>query len=132
MAVALVTCTRWEVAIPVERVLSADSGKGQRHVIGGQGAEETQHNTLKKSDALCATSVVVKVILPEHDCQDVDEVGTEQSTDADSDLFGLDWRDEPGVSINAAARKIMPSAIESCLTMCARRRCATSLLWRRP
>ena len=25
------------------------------------------------------------------DCQDVDEVGTEQPSDADSDLFGLDW-----------------------------------------
>ena len=28
------------------------------------------------------------------DCQDVDEVGTEPSSDADSDLFGLDWGDD--------------------------------------
>ena len=31
----------------------------------------------------------------------MDEVGTEQSSDADSDLFGLDWGDEPDVSINS-------------------------------
>ena len=31
----------------------------------------------------------------------MDEVGTEQSSDADSDLFGLDWDDEPDVSINS-------------------------------
>ena len=29
------------------------------------------------------------------DCQDVDEVGKEPSSDADSDLFGLDWGDDP-------------------------------------
>ena len=30
-----------------------------------------------------------------HDCQDVDEIETESSNDADSDLFGLDWGDDP-------------------------------------
>ena len=30
-----------------------------------------------------------------NDCQDVDELGTEPSSDADSDLFGLDWGDDP-------------------------------------
>ena len=29
------------------------------------------------------------------DCQDVDEVGTEPSSGADSDLFGLDWAMTP-------------------------------------
>ena len=28
---------------------------------------------------------------PTDDCQDVDEVGTEPSSDADSNLFGVDW-----------------------------------------
>ena len=31
-----------------------------------------------------ATGVVERVVLPGHDCQDVDEVGTEPSSDADS------------------------------------------------
>ena len=35
------------------------------------------------------------------DCQDVDEVGTEPSSDADSDLFGLDWGDDTIATINS-------------------------------
>ena len=35
------------------------------------------------------------------DCQDVDEVGTEPSSDADRDLFGLDWGDDPIATINS-------------------------------
>ena len=33
------------------------------------------------------------------ECQDVDEVGTEPCSDADSDLFDLDWGDDPIASI---------------------------------
>ena len=33
--------------------------------------------------------------------RDVDEVGTEPSSDADSDLFGLDWGDDPITTINS-------------------------------
>ena len=35
------------------------------------------------------------------DCQAVDEVGTDPSSDADSDLFGSDWSDDPIASINS-------------------------------
>ena len=53
-----------------------------------------------------ATGVVERVILPGSahqgdDCQDVDEVGTQPSSDADSDLFGLDWGDDPTTTINS-------------------------------
>ena len=39
------------------------------------------------------------------DCQDVDEVGTEPSSVADSDLFGLDWFDDPITTINSVAER---------------------------
>ena len=39
------------------------------------------------------------------DCQDVDEVGIEPSSDADSDLFGLDWDDDPITTINSATER---------------------------
>ena len=39
------------------------------------------------------------------DCQDVDEVGTEPSSDADSDLFGLDWGDDPIATINSVTER---------------------------
>ena len=39
------------------------------------------------------------------DCQDVDEVGTEPSSDADSDLFGLDWGDDPITTINSVTER---------------------------
>ena len=41
-----------------------------------------------------------------NDCQDVDEVGTEPSSDADSDLFGLDWGDDLGANINSVSDRI--------------------------
>ena len=40
------------------------------------------------------------------ECQVVDEVGTEQSSDADSDLFGLNWGDESDVSINNSVLRL--------------------------
>ena len=39
------------------------------------------------------------------DCQDVDEVGTEPSSDADSDLFGLDWGDDSIATINSVTER---------------------------
>ena len=39
------------------------------------------------------------------DCQDVDEVGTQPSSDADSDLFGLDWSDDPIATINSVTER---------------------------
>ena len=39
------------------------------------------------------------------DCQDVDEVGTEPSSDADSHLFGLDWGDDPIATINSVTER---------------------------
>ena len=40
------------------------------------------------------------------DCPDVDEVGTEPSSDADSDLFGLHWGDDPITTINSVTERI--------------------------
>ena len=34
-----------------------------------------------------------------------DGVGTEPSSDADSDLFGLDWRDDPIATINSVTER---------------------------
>ena len=35
----------------------------------------------------------------------MDEVGTEPSSDADSDLFGLHWSDDPTTTINSATER---------------------------
>ena len=35
----------------------------------------------------------------------MDEVGTEPSSDADSDLFGLDWGDDPIATINSVTER---------------------------
>ena len=35
----------------------------------------------------------------------MDEVGTEPSSDADSDLFGLDWGDDPTTTINSVTER---------------------------
>ena len=42
---------------------------------------------------------------PGDDCQDMDEVGTEPSSDADSDLFGLDWSGDPIATINSVTER---------------------------
>ena len=39
------------------------------------------------------------------DCQDVNEAGTEPSGDVDSDLFGLDWIDDPTATINSVTER---------------------------
>ena len=39
------------------------------------------------------------------DCQDVDEVEREPSSDTDSDLFGLDWSDDTMATINSVTER---------------------------
>ena len=41
----------------------------------------------------------------QNDCQDVDEAGTEPSSDADSDLFGLYWCDDLIMTINSVTER---------------------------
>ena len=38
-------------------------------------------------------------------CQDAVEVGTEPSSDTDSDLFGLDWNDDPTMAVNSVTER---------------------------
>ena len=45
-----------------------------------------------------------RLYLSTDDSQDVDEVGTEPSSDADSDLLGLDWGD-PTVTVNSGTER---------------------------
>ena len=49
----------------------------------------------------CAKGHPARLCPSGDDCQDVDEVGTEPSSDADRDLFGLDWGDDPIATINS-------------------------------
>ena len=57
-----------------------------------------------------STDVVERATLPDfgpsaEDCQGVDDVGTEPSSDAVSDLFGLDRGDDPITTINSVAER---------------------------
>ena len=74
----------------------------------------------------CATSAVARAIPPgcvhiRTSAQDVDEVGTEPPIDAHSDLFDLDWGDDPTASINSVtgrsdrARRgnVLPAFVDS-------------------
>ena len=70
------------------------------------------------------------------DCQDVDEVGTEPSSDADSELFGLDWGDDPIATINSVTERNEKFVVEkNCwhslipvrLTMCFPSQCVPSI-----
>ena len=93
-----------------------------------------------------APGVVERVILPDicpsaEDCQDVDEVGTEPSSDAHSDLFGLDWGDDPhcdhqlsdriGTTELVVEKNCWHSLIPVRLTMCLPSQCVPSTPWRR-
>ena len=44
-------------------------------------------------------------LCPSDDCQDVDEVGTEPSSDTDSDLFGLEWGDDPIATVDSVTER---------------------------
>ena len=53
--------------------------------------EDTKQSALKKTRLLCykcGGKGLVRLCPSADDCQDVDEAGTEQSSDSDSDLFG--------------------------------------------
>ena len=60
---------------------------------------ETKQSAGKKKRLICyrcgGKGHPVRLCPSADDCQDVNEVGTEPSSDADSDLFGLDWGDDP-------------------------------------
>ena len=61
------------------------------------GSDETKPSVVKKKRLLCyrggGKGHPATLCPSAEDCQDVDEVGTEPSGDADSDLFGLDCGD---------------------------------------
>ena len=76
------------------------------------------------------------------DCQDVDEVGTEASSDADSNLFGLDWGDDPTTTIDSVTERngrtrggkellafVDSGAVDNVLPPS---QCVPSIHWRRP
>ena len=71
----------------------------------------------------------------------MDEVGTEPSSDADSDLFGLDWADGPVLTIISVTERndrtcsgkellvfVDSGAVDNVLPKC----CALSFSWKRP
>ena len=79
------------------------------HETRNQGVMRRNRVQARKSVSF-ATGVVERAILPglcpsADDCQDVDEVGTEPSSDADSDLFGLDWVDDTITTINSVTER---------------------------
>ena len=63
------------------------------------GSDETKQSAGKKKRLICykcgGKGHLARLCPSADDCLDVDEVGTEPSSDADSDLFGLDWGDDP-------------------------------------
>ena len=73
------------------RVMRRNRVRVRRSVSCAKGAVEKGHPA-----RLCPSG---------DDCQDVDEVGTEPSSDADSDLFGLDWGDDPIATINSVTER---------------------------
>ena len=78
------------------------------------GSEETKQNALKTRLLVCyklgGKGHPARLGPSADDCQDVDEVGTEQSSDADTDLFGRDHGDDPDVSINPRSQPEGPSS----------------------
>ena len=69
------------------------------------GSDETKQGPGKKKRLICykcgGKGHPARLCPSADDCQDVDEVGTEPSSDADSDLFGLDWGDDPTTTIKS-------------------------------
>ena len=68
------------------------------------GSDETKPGVGKKKRLICCRcggkGHPARLCPSGDDCQDVDEVGTEPSSDAARDLFGLDWGDDPITTIN--------------------------------
>ena len=109
-----------------------------------RGSDETKPGAGKKKRLFCykcgGKGHPARLCPSADDCQDVDEVGTEPSSDADSDLFGLDWGDDPITTINSVTERKDKFAVEkNCwhslipvrLTMCFPSQCVPSILWRR-
>ena len=69
------------------------------------GNDETKQNVSKKKRLVCyrcgGKGHPARLCPSPDDCQDVDEVGTEPPSDADSDLFGFDWDDDLVASISS-------------------------------
>ena len=72
-------------------------------------SDETKQSAVKKKRLICyrcgEKGHPARLCPSADDCQDVDEVGTEPSRDADSDLFGLDWGDVPVATINSVTER---------------------------
>ena len=72
-------------------------------------SDETKQSAGKKKRVICyrcgGKGHPARLCPSADDCQDVDEVGTEPSSDADSDLFGLDWGDDPIATINSVTER---------------------------
>ena len=72
-------------------------------------SDETKQSAGKKKRLICyrcgGKGHPSRLCPSADDCQDVDEVGTEPSSDADSDLFGLDWGDDPITTINSVTER---------------------------
>ena len=73
------------------------------------GSDETKPGAGRKKRLICyrcgGKGHPARLCPPAEDCQDVDEVGTEPSSDSDSDLFGLDWGDDPITTINSVTER---------------------------
>ena len=70
----------------------------------------------------------------------MDEVGTVPSSDADSDLFGLDWGDDPIATINSVTerndrtrggKELLASVDSGAVDKCFPSQYVPSILWRR-
>ena len=73
------------------------------------GSDETKQSAGEKKRLICyrcgGKGHPARLCPSADDCQDVDEVGTEPSSDADSDLFGLDWGDDSTTTINSVTER---------------------------
>ena len=73
------------------------------------GSDETKQSAGRRKRLICCRcggkGHPARLCQPADDCQDVDEVGTEPSSDADSGLFGLDWGDDPIATINSVTKR---------------------------
>ena len=73
------------------------------------GSDETKQSPGKRKRLICykcgGSGHLARPCPSADDCQDVDEVGTESSSDANSDLFGLGWGDDPATTINSVTER---------------------------
>ena len=73
------------------------------------GSDETKQIASEKKRLICykcgGKGHPARLCPSGDDCQDVDQVGTEPSCDTESDLFGLDWGDDPIATINSVTER---------------------------